>query len=169
MMSKLGDNLKSATGAARGRLNDAGSKARDAGAAARRSATEAAEKSKAAAARGIDNSKAMAKRAGQASTETIDKNPLAIVAGGIALGAIIGMLLPKSEKEKKLLGKAGKAVNDTAKRAADAAKQAGKTRVDELGLNADSMRDQFRDLVNKASEAVKAAGQAAANETRRRD
>ena len=54
-------------------------------------------------------------------------------------------------------------------RAAEAAKQAGKERIDELGLNADSMRDQFRVLVNKASEAVKAAGQAAASETRRRD
>ncbi len=168
-MSKLGDNLKSATGNARVRLNDAGAKAREASAAAKRTASEAAEKSKAAAARGIDNSKAMAKRAGEASTQTIDKNPLAIVAGGLALGAIVGMLLPKTDKEKRVLGKAGKAVNDTAKRAADAAKQAGKARVDELGLNADSMRDQFRDLVNKASEAVKAAGQAAADETRRRD
>ncbi len=157
-MSKLGDNLKSAAGAAK-----------NASSTAKRNATAAVDKGKAAASRSVASSREMARKAGKNTTQTIDKNPLAIVVGGIAIGAIVGMLLPKTEQEKKLLGKAGKAVNDTAKRAAQAAKQAGKERIDDLGLNADSMRDQFRDLVNKASEAVKAAGQAAASETRRRD
>ncbi|MBK9431754.1 MAG: hypothetical protein IPN50_04820 [Sphingomonadales bacterium] len=168
-MSKLGENLKGASSAAREGLANAGAKARNASATARKSAAEGVEKSKAAAARSVASSKALAKKAGEASTETIDRNPLAIVAGGIALGAIVGMLLPKTERETKALGKAGKAINDTAKRAAEAAKGAGKARIDELGLNADSIRDQFRDLVGKATDAVKAAGQAAADETRKRD
>ncbi len=168
-MSKLGDNLKTATGAARESIASASEKAREAGVAAKRSAAVAAEKSKAAAARSVESSKQLAKKAGQASADGIDKNPLAIVAGGIAIGAIIGMLLPKTEREKKVLGKAGKAINKTAKRAANAAKDAGKAKVDEVGLGTDAIRDQFRDLVSKASEAVKAAGQAAANEARKRD
>ncbi|MGL5839899.1 MAG: hypothetical protein ACRCY3_15505, partial [Sphingorhabdus sp.] len=90
------------------------------------------------------------------------------VAGGLALGAIIGMLLPKTEQEKKVLGKAGKKINDTAKRAANAAKDAGKAKVSEVGLDADAIRVQFRNLVDKASEAVKAAGKAAAEETRKK-
>jgi ElaB/YqjD/DUF883 family membrane-anchored ribosome-binding protein len=157
-MSKLGDNIKSAAGAAK-----------SAGATAKRGASAAVGKSKAAAAKSVESSRALAKKAGDTTTQTIDKNPLVIVAGGLAIGAIVGMLLPKTDREKKVLGKAGKIVNDTAKRATDAAKQAGKSRVDELGLNADSMREQFRDLVGKASEAVKAAGKAAANEARKRD
>jgi ElaB/YqjD/DUF883 family membrane-anchored ribosome-binding protein len=168
-MSKLGENLKSATGAARETIAHAGEKAREAGVAAKRSASIAAEKGKVAAARSVAGSKQLAKKAGQASADGIDKNPLAIVAGGIAIGAIIGMLLPKSEREQKVLGKAGKAINDTAKRAANAAKDAGKAKVNEVGLGTDAMLDQFRDLVGKASEAVKAAGKAAADEARKRD
>jgi ElaB/YqjD/DUF883 family membrane-anchored ribosome-binding protein len=168
-MSKLGDNLKSATGKARQSIAHAGGRAREAGAAAKRSASTVAEKGKNAAARGVEGSKQLAKKAGKASAEGIDKNPLAIIAGGIAIGAIIGMLLPKSEREQKVLGKAGKAINDTAKRAANAAKDAGKAKVNEVGLGTDAMRDQFRDLVGKASEAVKAAGKAAADEARKRD
>jgi ElaB/YqjD/DUF883 family membrane-anchored ribosome-binding protein len=168
-MSKLGDNLKSATGVARESIAHAGEKAREASVAAKRSAAVAAEKGKAAAARSVQSSKQLAKKAGKASADGIDKNPLAIVAGGIAIGAIIGMLLPKSEREQKVLGKAGKAINDTAKRAANAAKDAGKAKVNEVGLSTDAMRDQFRDLVGKASEAVKAAGKAAADEARRKD
>jgi ElaB/YqjD/DUF883 family membrane-anchored ribosome-binding protein len=168
-MSKLGDNLKTATDAARDGLESAGAKAREASAAARKTAAEAVGKSKAAAAKSVETSKALAKKAGDKSAKGIESNPLAIVAGGLAIGAIVAMLLPKTEREKKVLGKAGKAINNTAKRAADAARQVGKARVDELGLNADSMRDQFRDLVSKASEAVKAAGQAAADEARKKD
>lgn len=168
-MSKLGDNLKTATESARESIAHAGEKAREASTAAKRSATAAAEKSKAVAARSVESSKQLAKKAGKASSEGIEKNPLAIVAGGIALGAIIGMLLPKTEREKKVLGKAGKAINETAKRAASAAKDAGKAKVSEVGLSSEAMRDQFRDLVSKASEAVKAAGQAAAKEARKQD
>lgn len=150
-------------------MSKLGEKAREAGAAAKRSAAVAAEKSKLAATRSVESSKQLAKKAGKASTDGIEKNPLAIVAGGIAIGAIVGMLLPKTEREKKVLGKAGKAINATAKRAADAAKDAGKAKVAEVGLSSDAIREQFRDLVGKATEAVKAAGQAAANETRQRN
>jgi ElaB/YqjD/DUF883 family membrane-anchored ribosome-binding protein len=157
-MSKLGDNIKTATDAAK-----------TAGATAKRSAAAAVDKSKAAASRSVQSSKAIAKKATDTTTQTIETNPLAIVAGGIAIGAIVGMLLPTSKREQKALGKAGKKLNKAAKRATEAAKIAGKDKVDSLGLNQDALRDQFRDLVSKASEAVKAAGKAAADEARKRD
>jgi ElaB/YqjD/DUF883 family membrane-anchored ribosome-binding protein len=157
MMSKLGDNLKTAADAAK-----------NASAAAKRNASAAANKSKAAAAKSVQSSKKIAQKASKTTSQTVDKSPLAIVAGGLAVGAILGMLLPKTEGEKKALGKAGKKVNETAKRAMEAAKSAGKDKVDSLGLNQDALRDQFRDLVSKASEAVKAAGKAASDEARKR-
>jgi hypothetical protein len=60
-----------------------------------------------------------------------------------------------------VLGKAGKKLNKKARKVADAAKAAGMEQVDNLGLNGDAMRTQFRELVSKAAVAVKAAAQAA--------
>ena len=157
-MSMLGDNIKTATTAAK-----------EASATAKRNASAAVGKSKAAASRSVLSSKALAKKAGDTTSQTIDKNPLAILAGGLVIGAVAALLIPPTKREQKLLGKAGKKFNKTAKRAVDAAKSAGKDKIDSLGLNQDSLRDQFRDLVNKASEAVKAAGRAAADEAGKRD
>jgi hypothetical protein len=99
----------------------------------------------------------------------IDKNPLAIVLGGIAIGAIVGALLPRTERETKVLGKTGKKLNKKARKIAEAAKVAGMSQVDTLGLNGEAMRAQFRKLVSKAALAVKAAGQAATEAAKEKD
>ena len=79
----------------------------------------------------------------------------------LGIGAIIGALLPRTERETKVLGNAGKNLNKKVRKIADAAKVAGMGQVDTLGLNGEAMRAQFRELVSKAALAVKAAGQAA--------
>lgn len=108
-------------------------------------------------------------RAAAARTgDSIDRNPLAIVLGGVALGAVIGALLPSTERETRMLGKAGKKLNKKAKKMAEAAKDAGKKKVDSLGLNGEMVREQFRDLVGKATEAMRAAGEAASEEARKK-
>jgi ElaB/YqjD/DUF883 family membrane-anchored ribosome-binding protein len=157
-MSTLSDNIKTATTAAK-----------EASAIAKRSASAAVDKSKATASRSVESSKALAKKAGDTTSQTLDKNPIVLLAGGLAIGAIAALLIPTTKKEQKAFGKVGKKLNKTAKRAVDAAKSAGKEKVDNLGLNQDSLRDQFRDLVSKASEAVKAAGKAAVDEARKHD
>lgn len=153
-MSKIGDNIKSATDSAK-------AKTARSSAAARQKASVAFEKSKDAAAIGVEQSRQIARQAKAKTSEGIEKNPLAIVLGGIAIGAIVGALLPRTEREAKVMGKAGKKLNKKARKMAEAAKVAGMTQVDALGLNGDAMRAQFRELVNKAAVAVKAAGQAA--------
>jgi hypothetical protein len=142
-MSKIGDSIKTAADSAKDSLATAKAKTTKSTAAARAKASEAYEKGK-----------------GKTS-DGIDKNPLAIVLGGIAIGAIVGALLPRTERETKVLGKAGKKLNKKARKMADAAKAAGKDQVESLGLNGDALRLQFRDLVSKAAVAVKAASQAA--------
>ena len=142
-MSKIGDSIKTAADSAKDSLATAKAKTTQSTAAARAKAAEAYEKGK-----------------GKTS-DGIDKNPLAIVLGGIAIGAIVGALLPRTERETKVLGKAGKKLNKKARKMADAAKAAGKDQVESLGLNGDALRLQFRDLVSKAALAVKAASQAA--------
>lgn len=153
-MSKIGESIKSAAGSAK-------AKTRRSSAAARQKASEAFEKSKDAAAAGAEKSRVMARQAKEKTSDGIDKNPLAIVLGGIAIGAIVGALLPRTERETKVLGKAGKKLNKKARKMAEAAKAAGVGQADMLGLNGEAVRVQFRELVSKAAVAVRAAGQAA--------
>ncbi len=168
-MSKLGDGIKSATETAKEGIATARETASHTTAAAREQAAKAYESGREAAARGVNTSKDLATKALIRSGDSIDKNPLAIVLGGIAIGAIVGALIPRTEREVKLMGKTGKKLNKKAKKMAEAAKDAGKTKIDTLGLNGDAIRDQFRGLVSKASEAVKAAGQAATEAAKKND
>lgn len=153
-MSKIGDSIKSAA-------DSATAKTSRSSAAARQKASVAFEKGKDAAVTGVEQSKVIARQAKAKTIEGADKSPLAIILGGIAIGAIVGALLPRTERETKMLGKTGKKLNKKARKIAEAAKDAGMTQVDTLGLNGEAMRAQFRELVSKAALAVKAAGQAA--------
>ncbi len=169
IMTTLSEGIKSATETAKDGIATAKAKTVQTSAAAREQAAKAYESGREAAARGVNTSKDLAAKAIVKSGDTIDRNPLAIVIGGIAIGAIIGALIPRTEREVKLLGKTGKKLNKKARKMADAAKSAGKSQVDSLGLNGDAMREQFRVLVSKASEAVKAAGQAATEAAKQKD
>jgi hypothetical protein len=153
-MSKIGDSIKSAADSAKAKTSRSS-------AAARQKASVAFEKGKDAAVTGVEQSKVIARQAKAKTIEGVDKSPLAIILGGIAIGAIVGALLPRTERETKVLGKAGKKLNKKARKIAEAAKVAGMSQVDTLGLNGEAMRAQFRELVSKAALAVKAAGQAA--------
>lgn len=153
-MSKIGESIKSAA-------NSAKAKTSRSSAAAREKASVAFDRSKGAAAAGVEQSRVIARQAKTKTSDSIDKNPLAIVFGGIAIGAIVGALLPRTEREAKILGKAGKKLNKKARKMAEAAKAAGVGQADMLGLNGEAVRVQFRELVSKAAVAVRAAGQAA--------
>lgn len=98
--------------------------------------------------------------------ESIEKNPLATVLGGIALGAISAALLPKTRQEDKHLGPLGQKARARAKDAALAAKENGIAHLDSIGINREAAASQFRDLVGKFGEAVSAAGSAAAKAAR---
>ena len=168
-MNKLTDGFKAASDAAKDGLTTAKAKADETSASARLRANDALSKTKNAAARSVASSRQIAESAAAKSGDTIDKNPLAMVVGGIALGAIIGALLPKSVREEQVLGSTGRKLNSKAREVATAAKQAGKEKIDTLGLNKDGARIQFGDLVSKAAEAVKAAGKAANDAARKGD
>lgn len=168
-MNKLSDGIKSASNTARENLATAKTKASKTTGAAKKIAKGALEKSRGAATRGVQTSRDFATKAVVKSSDSIDRNPIAIVLGGLAIGAIIGALLPDTQQEKKILGKAGKKLNKRALDAADAAKKAGQSKMDSLGVNPDAARDQFRTLVGKATEALKAAASAASEAARKQD
>ena len=153
-MSKIGDSIKSAADRAKARTTQSS-------VAARKKASAAFEKGKDTAVSSVEQSKVIARQTKAKTTESIDKNPLAMIIGGIAIGAIVGALLPRTERETKILGKTGKKLNKKARKMAEAAKLAGMSHVDTLGLNGDTVRAQFKEFVSKAALALRAAGQAA--------
>ncbi len=163
-MNKLTDNIDKARAASRERLEAAKDIATEGSAVAREKMSQS--KARAAALLGEGREKAAgsvaatrdaAKKAVARSEETISSSPLAIVAGGAALGILIGALLPKSRAEGKYVGGAGRKVNETVKTAYQAAKEASRDQIADLGLSNDNMRAQFKDLFGKAIEAAKTA------------
>jgi hypothetical protein len=95
--------------------------------------------------------------AGRRAGEGIDANPVAAVVGGLAIGAIVAALLPRTRREEELLGDVGRRLNDGAREAARAARDAGRTQLDELGLNRDGLRTRLDEFTDRAVGAVKAS------------
>lgn len=167
-MSKLTDNIDKARAASRERFETAKDIASEGSLVARERMTESKARAAALlgegrekAAEGIAATRDVAKKAAAKSEETLTNSPLTIVAAGAALGVLIGVLLPKSKAEGKIVGGAGRKLNETAKTAYLAAKDASRDQISELGLSNDNMRAQFKDLFGKAIEAAKTAMAAA--------
>lgn len=94
--------------------------------------------------------------------EGIDANPLAVLAGGIALGAILGALIPKSQSEQKVLGPLGKRLSETATAAAAAAREAGKEQLGSVIPDKDVATDSLRKAFGSVVEAARDGGKSAA-------
>jgi ElaB/YqjD/DUF883 family membrane-anchored ribosome-binding protein len=70
------------------------------------------------------------------ASEQMSVYPVAAVVGGFALGALIATLLPRTEREEKLLGKAGRRITDAARDAANKGFDAGKSQLEEIRAKA---------------------------------
>jgi hypothetical protein len=95
--------------------------------------------------------------------EAAEGNPLAIVAGGIALGVVAGALLPKSKRETELLGPVGRRMTDVASGAAEAAKGAATAELATLPLSKSAAREQVGRVLDQIAKALSSAGEAALN------
>jgi ElaB/YqjD/DUF883 family membrane-anchored ribosome-binding protein len=104
-----------------------------------------------------------AARARQRTANEIDASPIAALVGGLAVGAAIAALLPRTKRENEALGGIGGRIQDTARDAANAAREAGRERLDELGITRDSARDRLTEI---ARDALKTTAGAAARSVR---
>jgi hypothetical protein len=102
----------------------------------------------------------------QRTAQRLDETPLIALAGGLAAGALIAALLPKTETEGKALRPIGKRVTDSAKAAATAAKDAGTQRLAELGLTPERGSETLRSIFEGATDAAKTSAQAALSSAR---
>lgn len=108
-----------------------------------------------------------AQSAGKSAADSLDSNPMAALFGGLALGAVIGALLPRTEREARMLGSVGEKVRAAAEDAVDAAKGAGRDKLAELGLSRDHARDTMKSLIDGAIAAAGSAGAAALESARK--
>jgi ElaB/YqjD/DUF883 family membrane-anchored ribosome-binding protein len=102
------------------------------------------------------------------AAEGFDSNPLAVLLGGIAIGAALGALLPRTEREAKALGAVGEKVRGAAGEAIEAAKGAGRDKLDELGLSREHARETMKSLLDGAIAAAGSAGAAAIDSARKK-
>ena len=98
--------------------------------------------------------------------ENLDSSPLLALGGGLALGALIAVLLPKSRAEERLLGGLGSRINDAARTATEAAKSAGREKLAELNITSDAGKGAVQNLIDGFTEAAKSSGQAAVGAVR---
>ena len=150
--------------------NGSASKIRDGIDTARDKASHAYETARDKAGEAVDASRDRARDAARQTAETIDSNPLGVIVGGLALGALVAAVIPRSEREKELLAPVGKRVGATAAAALAAAKEAGKAELGELGLTRSAAKDQvktlFDGLIKTASTASTAAAKAGKEEVK---
>src|SRR3954449_11298602 len=94
-------------------------------------------------------------------TDTLSEAPLIALAGGLAAGALIAALLPRTEAETRAVRPTARRVKASAQAALDAAKTTGTQRLDELGLNREKGEETIRSLLEGIADAAKASAGAA--------
>lgn len=99
--------------------------------------------------------------AARRASHSLEANPIGLLVGGIAVGAAVGALLPRSDKEKELLAPVGARLGTAARQAIAAAKDAGKAELEARGLTRDSAQAQAKELFQGVLKAASTAGAAA--------
>jgi hypothetical protein len=100
------------------------------------------------------------------AADTLGQAPLLALAGGIAAGALIAALLPQTETESRLVRPTARRVKDSARAAAQAARDTGTQRLDELGISRQKGEETIRSLLDGLTEAARASANAAVDAVR---
>lgn len=114
----------------------------------------------------IERARAAATDTTRRTVESLEQNPLGILVGGLAVGALAGALIPRTDKEKELLAPVGKRLSEGARAAAQTAREAGRSELESRGFTADAGREQFQNLLGGLGKALSSAGAAAAKSAR---
>lgn len=88
----------------------------------------------------------------------IEANPISALVGGLAIGAIAGAFVPRTEQETRLLDPVGQRLSDTAHGAIDAAKDTAKSELGILGFSRDTAGSQVSRILEGVLKAVSTAG-----------
>ncbi len=94
------------------------------------------------------------------TTDSLTESPIALLAGGIALGVLIGVLLPRHSKERELLEPVGKKLADKASATVKAAREAGQAEIESLLPDKDATKERVSKLIENVLEAAKSGAAA---------
>jgi len=100
------------------------------------------------------------------AADTLGQAPLLALAGGLAAGALIAALLPRTDAETRLVRPTARRVKKTATAAVDAARDTGSQRLDQMGLNREKGEETIRKLLDDLTDAAKASASAALDAAR---
>jgi hypothetical protein len=103
------------------------------------------------------------------ATDTLSQAPLLALAGGLAAGALIAALLPRTGAEAKLVRPTARRVKNSARAAFVAARDTGSKRLDELGISREKGEATIRNLLDGLGDAAKASANAAVDAVRKQD
>ena len=106
---------------------------------------------------------------GRQVRDSLAEAPLIAIAGGLAAGAIIAALLPRTERETELVRPTAKRVRETARAAYDAARETGSTKLEEAGISRDRGKATLQSLIDGITGAAKASAGAAVDAARAKD
>ena len=98
--------------------------------------------------------------------EQVGGSPLLALGGGLALGALVGALLPRTKAEERMMGKVGSRITTSARDAYDAAREAGREKLTELNITRDAGAGAVQSLIDGIGEAARSSGQAAVDAVR---
>lgn len=94
-------------------------------------------------------------------SDTVSDAPLLVLAGGIAAGALLAAFLPRTEAEDRLIQPTARRVRESARAAADAARQTGSQRLGDFGLTPDKAEETIRSLLDNVAEVARDSATAA--------
>ena len=104
--------------------------------------------------------------AGRKAVDSLGEAPLIALAGGIAAGALIAALLPRTDGETRLVRPTARRVKSSAKAAYQAARDTGTQQLNDLGLTREKGEDTIRSLFQGMTDAAKASAQSALDAAR---
>ncbi|HET9336222.1 MAG TPA: hypothetical protein VFO12_07440 [Sphingomicrobium sp.] len=105
-------------------------------------------------------------RAREQTVDRIETSPLLALGGGLAIGALLAAILPRTRAEDRLIGQFGGRITGGARDAFDAATEAGREKLAELNITREAGKGAVQSLVDGLTEAAKTSGQAAVSAVR---
>ncbi len=104
-----------------------------------------------------DSARDKASAATAKASDGIDEVPLVALAGGLAVGVLLAALLPRTDREDRILGPVGEKITGGARNAIDAAKVAGRDKLNELNLTRDAGASALQTIIKGVSDAALSA------------
>ena len=104
--------------------------------------------------------------AGRRATNTLAEAPLIALAGGIAAGALIAALLPRTSAEERLVRPTARRLRQSATAAVDAARETSKERFSDLGFSREKGQETLDNFLQGLKDTARASADAAVEAAR---